>query len=166
MVIGTKCLRLLGTVCALLFALQTSLSFAQSADSGEGLPVVRAGAMPLYPVVASAARVQGTVKLKVVTDGKAVATIEIMSGPAMLAEAAKKAIRTWEFDPHSATTFFTTFEYQIVEPARCQYSNSSVTARLPLEVHVSTNGLMSCDPSSSVTSPGHAGVQKGPGNGH
>jgi hypothetical protein len=154
------------SLCALLFALKTPILAAQSPDAGEDLPVVRAGAMPLYPIIASAARVQGTVKLRVTTDGKAVTTAEILSGPPMLADAAKKTVLTWMFDSHSATSFITTFEYQIVEPARCQYSNSNVTARLPLEVQVTTNGLMTCDPSSTVISPGSAAGNKGPGSSH
>jgi hypothetical protein len=162
----TGCRYVLGPLWVLLFAVQVWPLAAQTAGTGEGPPVVRAGAMPLYPVNAEAARVQGVVKLKVVTDGKSVATVEVVSGPAMLAEAAKKTVQTWVFDSHSPATFFTTFEYRMVDPAQCFYSNSSVTARLPLEVHVSTNELMTCDPSSSVTSTVQTGTKKGPEDNH
>lgn len=38
------------------------------------LPMIAAGAIPLYPPLARAAKVQGVVRLKVVTDGTRVAT--------------------------------------------------------------------------------------------
>lgn len=55
---------------------------------------------PIYPQVAKLAQVQGTVRLKatIATDGS-VQTVELESGPALLAEAAIEAVRLWTFLP-------------------------------------------------------------------
>jgi TonB family protein len=55
---------------------------------------------PLYPPIAKAARVQGTVEVNVVigADGK-VKEEHILSGPPMLQEAALDAVRKWTFTP-------------------------------------------------------------------
>jgi hypothetical protein len=114
------------------------------------LPLVVAGEMPLYPIMARAARVQGVVKIKVTTNGKKVTAAEVESGPPMLAKFAKKNILTWEFNAHKPTTFVTTFDYVIEEPAQCDYTNAALTLKLPLEVRISVKGLKTCDPSAKI----------------
>lgn len=108
-----------------------------------------AGQMPLYPIIARAARVQGVVKLEVTTDGKKVTAVHAESGPPMLVKFAKQNILTWEFLQHKPTTFITTIEYVIEEPAKCVYSNDSLTLKLPLEVRVSAKGVTTCDPGAA-----------------
>jgi hypothetical protein len=114
------------------------------------LPIVKAGAMPLYPVIAQAARISGVVKIRVTTDGKKVASLDSENGPAMLVKAAKEIILTWTFEDHQPTSFVTTFEYRIEEPSQCGYSNGIVVLHLPAEVQVRANGLMTCDPSTTM----------------
>jgi hypothetical protein len=121
---------------------------AQSSDPE--LPLLTAAALPLYPIVAQAARVQGIVKLRVTTDGKKVKSIALVSGPPMLYEAAKRNIQTWEFEEHKPTSFVTTFEYRIEGPAKCSYSNGNAVLHLPLEAHVGANRLETCDPSTEI----------------
>ena len=55
---------------------------------------------PVYPEIASLAKVQGTVRFKAIigADG-AVQNLELESGPTMLAQAAIEAIRQWTFLP-------------------------------------------------------------------
>src|SRR6476660_282814 len=72
-----------------------SPAFAQRAEPEP--PLVVAGKMPLYPIMARSARVQGVVKIRVTTDGKKVVSFETESGPAMLVRSTKENILTWEF---------------------------------------------------------------------
>jgi TonB family protein len=57
-------------------------------------------AEPLYPPIARAARVQGTVEIAVVINpaGK-ISSEKVLSGPAMLQQAALDAVRRWTFTP-------------------------------------------------------------------
>lgn len=114
-------------------------------DGKQELPLVLAGKMPVYPIMARAARVQGVVKIKVTTDGKKVTSVDVESGPPMLVKFAKENVLTWEFTEHKPTTFVTTFEYVIEEPAECGYSNGAAVLKLPLEVRISAKGLKTCD---------------------
>ena len=124
-----------------------SPAFAQKTK--QELPVVVAGQMPLYPIIARAARIQGVVKIKVTTDGKRVTAVYAESGPPMLVKFAKQNILTWEFLQDKPATFITTIEYVIEEPAKCVYSNDSLTLNLPLEIRVSAKGVTTCDPGAT-----------------
>jgi hypothetical protein len=149
MMIHPKChlTRVPSAVVLMLLCGMLPLSgLAQKAD--QALPLVTAGKLPLYPIMARAARVQGVVKIKVTTDGKKVTSVDAESGPPMLVKFAKENILTWEFSQHKPTTFVTTFEYVIEEPAQCDYSNDALTLKLPLEVRISAKGLKTCDPAA------------------
>lgn len=76
-------MRKLVGVGLMIFGGMVSPAFAQKAE--QQLPLVVAGEMPLYPIMARAARVQGVVKIKVTTDGKKVTDVDAESGPPMLA---------------------------------------------------------------------------------
>jgi hypothetical protein len=128
-----------------------SLLQAQKTDE---LPVVSVGTMPLYPRIALLAHIQGIVKVKVTTDGEKVSSLVAESGPPMLAEAAKKDIRTWEFEKHKPTSFLATFTYRIVEPARCGLSNGTAILHVPLAVEVDANGIQTCDPAVLIKPKG------------
>lgn len=56
--------------------------------------------MPVYPLIAARARVQGTVSLHVIiaADGK-VLRVTYISGPAILAKSAMAAVRQWRYKP-------------------------------------------------------------------
>jgi protein TonB len=56
---------------------------------------------PVYPPIAKAARVQGTVVLQATISKEGTITnLKVMSGPAMLAPAALDAVRTWRYRPY------------------------------------------------------------------
>jgi TonB family protein len=78
---------------------------------------------PVYPPIAQAARIQGDVIIAVVigTDGS-IASEKVISGPAMLQQAALDALKMWRFTPFltngiatQATTTLT-FSFQIDKP--------------------------------------------------
>jgi outer membrane biosynthesis protein TonB len=69
-----------------------SNGLAQKAE--QELPLVIAGKMPLYPIMARLARVEGVVKIRVTTDGEKVTSLEAESGPPMLVKFAKENILT------------------------------------------------------------------------
>lgn len=151
MMIHAKCyLRRISSavVLMILCGMLPLASLAQKAD--QELPLVVAGKLPLYPIMARAARVQGVVKIKVTTDGKKVTSVDVESGPPMLVKFAKEDILSWEFTEHKPTAFVTTFEYVIEEPAECGYSNGAAVLKLPLEVHISVKGLKTCDPATEI----------------
>jgi hypothetical protein len=130
---------------ALLTLAVPPVAYTQAAD--EEVPLIRNGKMPIYPIMARAARVQGVVKIRVVTNGEKVTSLVLESGPVMLAKFTEENIRTWEFDKHKPTTFVATFEYEIKSPDHCEYRNGSLTLDLPLRAHITVPGLMTCDPS-------------------
>jgi hypothetical protein len=125
-------------------------SSALAQKAAREVPLLSAGTVPLYPRMSLAARVQGVVKIRVTTDGKKVSSVEAESGPPMLVAAAKESILAWQFETHKPTTFETTFEYVIEEPAECYFSNSVAVLKLPLEVRISTKGLKTCDPAAET----------------
>jgi hypothetical protein len=150
MITFAKHLAFLRIVSVGLAVLGGTLPAVRAQTSDQKLPLLTAAALPLYPIIAQAARVQGIVKLRVTTDGKRVKSIDLVSGPPMLFEAAKRNIQTWEFEEHKPTSFVTTFEYRIEEPAQCFYSNGNAVLHLPLEARLGANGLETCDPSTEI----------------
>ena len=109
------------------------------------LPMVAGGAVPLYPPLARAAKVQGVVHLKVVTDGTRVVTAQAEDGSRVLAAAAEENARTWQFSKHEPTSFTVTYRYRL--DAKADPNNSTVTLRFPTEVDVSIAPLVLSDPS-------------------
>ncbi len=58
---------------------------------------------PLYPPIAAAARIEGDVVISVVVDTNGqVASEKVLSGPAMLQQAALDAVKKWQFAPFTA----------------------------------------------------------------
>jgi protein TonB len=56
---------------------------------------------PIYPPIAKAARVSGTVVLQVtISKTGEVETLRIVSGPAMLQQAALDAVKNWRYRPY------------------------------------------------------------------
>jgi protein TonB len=57
--------------------------------------------VPLYPPIAKAARVQGTVQLQAtISKTGAIENLKVVGGPAMLQQAALDAVRTWRYKPY------------------------------------------------------------------
>jgi len=58
---------------------------------------------PVYPPIAAAARIEGDVVISVAIDAKGqVASEKVLSGPAMLQQAALDAVKKWQFAPFTA----------------------------------------------------------------
>jgi TonB family protein len=115
--------------------------------------------VPLYPRVIRAARIQGDVVLRVSTDGRRVFAVELKSGPPMLAEAAKDSVKTWQFEPHTPTSFEVTFHYKLLLPTKCDSEcncdseeKESMLLQLPTNVDVSAKVPSICDPREKVES--------------
>jgi protein TonB len=57
--------------------------------------------MPVYPPIAKAARVSGTVVLQAtISKAGSIENLQVVSGPAMLQQAALDAVRTWRYRPY------------------------------------------------------------------
>ena len=56
---------------------------------------------PIYPPIAKAARVQGTVVLQAtISKTGTIENLRVLNGPAMLQDAAMQAVRTWRYRPY------------------------------------------------------------------
>jgi hypothetical protein len=143
-------MRKFGGVGLMILAGMLSPVFAQKAE--QDVPLVINGKIPFYPIMARAARIQGIVKIRVVTDGEKVTSADVESGPPMLARFAKENVLTWEFSKHKPTTFVATFEYEIEGANQCTYSNGSSILNLPLEVRINAKGVQTCDPAAEIKS--------------
>ena len=93
--------------------------------------------MPLYPQLARTARLQGTVQLKVTTDG-AVITKITATGQKLLLSAAEANLKTWTFYKHEPQTFAVTFVYKLEAPELYELVNPTVLLELPNRVEVRT----------------------------
>jgi TonB family protein len=123
------------------------------------LPSVTSASVPLYPRITQQAHIEGVVRLRISTDGNRVASVEVQSGQPMLAQAAQENVKTWQFEPHSPTTFEVTFRYKLL-PSKCDAEcncdsaeKPSVLLQLPAEVEVNAKELMVCDPASTKSRP-------------
>lgn len=141
-------LQRMGIVMAVVLGGALYPALARGAD--EGLPVVIAASVPLYPRTALLAHILGTVRIRVTTDGKNISSLDVESGPPMLVKAAEGNVRTWQFEEHKPTTFLVTFQYKIEEPAECSIGNSAVLLHMPSDIVITARGIHTCDPASTV----------------
>lgn len=105
------------------------------------LPTVTTFECPIYPPKAKSEHLQGTVKLRVTTDGHRLTHIEVLPSHPILAEEAIKNVRTWTFADHSATSFVVTFNYTLDEHYKDKkdpVTKCSAKMDLPAKVMVST----------------------------
>lgn len=130
----------------LMLALPQNTSVAQQPNNP--VPVVTSASVPLYPQVPLLAQITGAVRLRISTDGNHVTSMEIESGPAILANAAGENIKTWQFEPHKPTTFEATFTYTLL-PATCDAAghcnareNDDVLLHLPTDVQIRTRAVV------------------------
>jgi len=90
-----------------------------AAQLGEAFPTALAYDVAIYPPLARQARIQGEVRLEIITDGKSVVTATAISGQPLLAGAAEQNALTWRFEPHKPTKFTMTYEYKLSDgPAK------------------------------------------------
>ena len=88
--------------------------------------------VPDYPPMARAARVQGEVKLHVQLgpDGRVVSA-EAVSGPPILADAARANIKTWLFESPGHGELDVSYEFRLERPAVSYLPRSKVILDLP-----------------------------------
>lgn len=92
--------------------------------------------VPMYPQLASTARIFGTVEVQVtVKDGKVVDT-EVKSGPAVLARATVENVQSWRFYSLVNATFTTKYIYQLETREPLDPQNPKVELQLPLLVKI------------------------------
>lgn len=137
--------RSLSTLSVLL---ATFLGTAVAQQPKGVLPTIAGGAVPLYPPLARAARVEGVVHLKVVTDGTKVVTAQADDGNRLLAAASEENVRTWQFSKHGPLSFTVTYRYRL--DANVDPNNPTVTLRFPTEVDVSIAPLVLSDPPAGI----------------
>ena len=123
------------------------------------LPKVIRASVPFYPDLARQTRIQGTVTLRVPTDGKVVSSVGAGNGHPILIEAATENVKTWEFKPHVPTSFDVTFRYTLFIPEcdsechcdRGQHGEKElVLLHLPTEAELSVPTLLTCDPAAEI----------------
>jgi hypothetical protein len=141
-------IKYVGIRLALMLIFSVVLPLASAQGPGGGLPVLSAASMPLYPRTALLAHVQGSVKIRVQTDGENISSVDEQSGPPMLVKAAKDNLRTWRFEKHDPATFLVTFDYKIEEPGGCSVENSAVIMTTPLHVEITAKAVHPCDPAA------------------
>lgn len=145
----------------LTFLLVSACCVAQDkpGETKRPLPKPVSASVPFYPELARATRIQGTVKLRVSTDGKIVSVIETESGHPILVGAATNNVKTWEFKPHPPTSFEVTFRYRLFVPQCDSLCNcdrgehgekESVVLHLPTDAELSAPTLLTCDPAVEV----------------
>jgi hypothetical protein len=124
------------TVLALCVAASPAL--AQGPQPESVLPVVNSAKMPLYPHLARLARIEGTARMQVWTDGTSVVKVEGNGAHKLLLTAAEENLRTWRFYPHKPTSFTVTFVYSLEQPEVFGFVNPSIVLQLPTRVEIRT----------------------------
>jgi TonB family protein len=111
------------------------------------LPVVSSAPIPFYPAAALKAGIEGTVTIRVTTNGERVVTANVESGSPMLSRAAVENIMAWRFEHHKPISFVVTFRYVRSSEKYCGITdNGIITLRLPREVVVEGQRIVMCDP--------------------
>jgi hypothetical protein len=142
-------LRTANLILALLLAVSAS-GWCGDAPVSPEVPMVVDATVPRYPYLALLAHGEGTVKIRVTTDGEHVSNVDILEGMPLLADAAKANIKTWKFKWYIRTSFETTFRYELLPGDVCSEENPIVSLQLPVRVEVRSHGLHTCDGSSST----------------
>lgn len=100
-------------VCALLCTLLMSTAFAADPE-----PFLKSAPMPFFPPLARQARIEGKVLLRVTINQAGDATVEGLSGPALLRAATVEYVKEWKFGwPHPCACTVSrevTFVYKIL----------------------------------------------------
>lgn len=111
---------------------------AQTQPSATETPVLKSGGLPLYPPLARQARIQGTVRLEVTTDGVNVKEVTAGEAHKLLLEAAEENVRTWKFYKHTPKTFTVIFDYKLEQQEVSGFVNPTLVLDLPNRVEIRT----------------------------
>lgn len=122
-------------------------------NAADAIPVISTAAVPLYPEIAQSARVQGSVRIRVTTDGERVTHIENLSleqrkpkptrevspefqhAYRVLPQSAEQNVRTWTFLRSKPTSFVVTYRYRFVDDADTK--NPKVSMSFPTDIEIS-----------------------------
>jgi hypothetical protein len=88
--------------------------------------------VPIYSVLARIAKIEGTVHVKVKTNGKAVIEAKTVDGNYILGNFAEANSLTWRFKSHDPTSFTIMYKYKLVT----ELSEEKIIFRLPYEVEI------------------------------
>ena len=125
----------------LMLAITTGCALAQQSQSRVSLPSVIAAAVPLYPIGPQTVNIQGTVHVKISTDGHRVIDAKVENdgvNPA-LGRAAQENAMTWRFAVGEPTTFTVTYRYILVpklKEIKSNALNAKVVLCFPTDVEV------------------------------
>jgi outer membrane biosynthesis protein TonB len=126
-------------------------SFSSGAQESKAVSLkVATIGVPIYPPLARAAHVEGTVHIKITTDGQRVIGTHVEDGHKLLAAAAEENAKSWQFTANGPATFIVTYRYKLVPGLKGDPSSPAITLRLPNEVQVSTVPLVISDPGAQV----------------
>ena len=140
------------------FLLLAASSAAQDKPVGvkASLPKIASASVPFSPPLARQTHIDGAVTLRVSTDGQHVSAVEAGSGHRLLVNAAKENVKTWQFEPHTPTSFEVEFHYRLL-PIKCDAEcacdseeRESVLLHLPANAEISAKGYMTCDPAQEI----------------
>ena len=98
------------------------------------LPMLAAAKVPLYPRVARATNTEGTIHVRVRTDGYKVVDAHAREDLKPLSTAAEENVKTWEFVMHTPVSFTIIYRYKLAED--CNPDNPTVTLRFPTDIEV------------------------------
>ena len=129
---------------ALITLGEVYVASAQSEPSDPETPVVKSADIPLYPSLSRQARIQGTVRLEVTTDGVYITKVAASGAHKLLLDAAEENIRTWRFYRHRPQTFIVTFVYKLEKQEVSGPVNPTVVLELPNRVEIRTK-MMTVD---------------------
>jgi TonB family protein len=108
------------------------LAMLLSAANAENAPVLKSYGQPVYPPIAKAARLEGSVTVEFVLDeqGKVVSA-STLQGSTMLAKAAESFVKTWQFQSGSAAaaSYRTTIHFKLLHGVVDPRDTSSVSIR-------------------------------------
>ncbi len=105
-----------------VFSILFSTSILHGVEKrGDGsIPIISYAKLPIYPTNARIANINGTVMLKLSTDGGSISKIIPLEGPPMLVNAATEMISEWRFLQHDPVEFTVTIQYILTTtPYRC-----------------------------------------------
>jgi hypothetical protein len=93
-------------------------------------------AVPYYPPLARAAKIEGLVHIKVTIDMNKVVETHVEDGPKLLADAVEMNVRTWEFGEPFQRTFIVTYRFKLTKNSEDGHITDTLILRLPTDIEV------------------------------
>jgi hypothetical protein len=125
----------------------TASAFGQNAAGGRSTqathyPKLIHAELPLYPPIAQAAHIAGTVEIQVTVEKGAVVDAQVKSGNSpYLSNPSLANVKTWQFQPGDRTTFLVKYVYRIEGEQTSVPENPKVELELPHLVTITARPL-------------------------